>query len=167
MTDFNLWATGAGACAPGKASLDYRLHQSLSVWEVITNMLCMLRILIARLQTTGKSLRKKGLESFEMLIVSIASRSHGVEEISTSNTSPRPGEISGSQQGYSLDPEKRNAAKVLDQLLKLTIEIRKAGSRSSLEDIIIISTQGITRSRSNILFSYYGKAYLKWSINPS
>lgn len=59
LADFNLWAAGAGACAPGKASLDYRLHQNLNVQEVITNILYMLRILIARLQTKGKLQRKK------------------------------------------------------------------------------------------------------------
>lgn len=48
LADFNLWSTGAGASASGKASLDHRLHANPEAHAVLVNLLLMLRILIQK-----------------------------------------------------------------------------------------------------------------------
>lgn len=48
LADFNLWSMGVGASSTGKASLDYRLHDSLEAHTILPNLLLMLRILIQK-----------------------------------------------------------------------------------------------------------------------
>lgn len=46
LADFKLWAKGAGALAPGKASLDHRLASSAETHSIILNLLVMLSMLM-------------------------------------------------------------------------------------------------------------------------
>lgn len=48
LADFNLWASGAGASAKGKASLDHRLQTNNEAHSIIFNLLSMLRILVEK-----------------------------------------------------------------------------------------------------------------------
>ena len=47
LADFKLWTMGAGALAPGRASLDHRLSSRPEIHTVVINLILMLEVLVA------------------------------------------------------------------------------------------------------------------------
>ena len=54
LADFNIWASGSGALAKKKASLDQRLATKQNVYSVIINLLSLLESLIGECQRRGR-----------------------------------------------------------------------------------------------------------------
>lgn len=54
LGDFNLWISGIGALAPGKASLDSRLGSRPEVQSVVTSLLVLLRSNVERCKELGR-----------------------------------------------------------------------------------------------------------------
>ncbi|KAI9367894.1 hypothetical protein BJX61DRAFT_547065 [Aspergillus egyptiacus] len=101
MADFNLWATGAGASASGKASLDYRLQDNREARTIIVNLLLMLDILLQQC---------------------IEEAHEDEEEDKVKDTA-----LSQEKSTRMVDVEDS-----LNQLTRLTLAIRKAGTKSRL-----------------------------------
>lgn len=54
LGDFNLWISGIGALAPGKASLDARLGRRPEAQRVVTNILILLGSNVERCKELGR-----------------------------------------------------------------------------------------------------------------
>ncbi|RVD88038.1 uncharacterized protein DFL_002236 [Arthrobotrys flagrans] len=126
LVDFNLWAAGAGVSARGKLSLDQRLSTKPEVQSTIVNLLELLQMFVEDCRDLAKNLngatndhvtteRKTKPESNVDLGVD------GVDEIS-------PVELSSKEVEAQRDVEV-----TLDQIIRLTVAIRKAGSNSRLK----------------------------------
>ncbi|KAL3482044.1 hypothetical protein BJX99DRAFT_253167 [Aspergillus californicus] len=104
MADFNLWAAGAGASTTGKASLDYRLRTNPQALRIVTNLLLILKALVD-----------------DCIAASTPSQV-------TTATPSRDGVPPHNQRDRMKEVEGN-----LNQLVRLTVAIRKAGTQSRLQ----------------------------------
>ncbi|KAF3912832.1 hypothetical protein AA313_de0202675 [Arthrobotrys entomopaga] len=113
LIDFNLWATGAGVSARGKLSLDERLASKPEVKETVINLLNLLQLFSESYQEQATSAEN--------------SRSSDIE-------APQ---INAESQPLALSPSEIEARKdvevTIDQIIRLTVAIRKAGSDARLK----------------------------------
>jgi hypothetical protein len=115
LADFNLWASSAGASATGKASLDYRLRENLDAHTILINLLSMLRILVQKCISQGK---------VRALTVSSLTDAHLIA-----------GEVGYTAAGLSSKEttSRKDVEDNINQLTRLTVAIRKAGTRARLQ----------------------------------
>ncbi|OGM44697.1 hypothetical protein ABOM_007418 [Aspergillus bombycis] len=104
MADFNLWAAGAGASATGKASLDYRLRAKPQALRIVTNLLLILKALVEDCIADSTPSQ-------------VATTTPSRCENPPHNQRDRMKEVEGN----------------LNQLVRLTVAIRKAGTQSRLQ----------------------------------
>lgn len=55
LADFNLWVSGIGALAPGRASLDSRLALKPEALQIITNLLRLLTLTVDECKRLGQA----------------------------------------------------------------------------------------------------------------
>ncbi|KAL3462602.1 hypothetical protein BJX64DRAFT_259031 [Aspergillus heterothallicus] len=99
MAEFNLWASGCGVFATGRASLDYRLSSNGETQGIVVNLLLMLDILLQQC----------------------------IEAVQENQS-----EVTGDAWSEELCKRISDVEESLDQLARLTLAIRKAGTKSRL-----------------------------------
>ncbi|KAK6514018.1 hypothetical protein TWF506_008446 [Arthrobotrys conoides] len=126
LVDFNLWAAGAGVSAKGKLSLDQRLSTKPEVQSTLVNLLELLQMFVEDCRDLAKDV--DNVPDGPLIIgqntdpeVNIDSSMQRVDEIS-------PVELSSKEIEAQRDVEV-----TLDQIIRLTVAIRKAGSSSRLK----------------------------------
>ncbi|KAK6339373.1 hypothetical protein TWF718_008793 [Orbilia javanica] len=126
LVDFNLWAAGAGVSAKGKLSLDQRLSPNPEVQRTIVNLLELLQMFVedcrdlandtsSASNDPGATEQEKGPEDNEGLSTEEVDQA-SIVELSHAEIEAR-----------------RDVEVTLDQIIRLTVAIRKAGSNSRLK----------------------------------
>jgi hypothetical protein len=142
FADFNLWAAGAGVAARGKGSLDARLAEDLEARDVVANLLRMLEVLIGKCIEKGAPLDGTGLlakvpDSPNLTYLSAREADH-------SNGRQYPNEATDvfflheqdqtvklqSELSPGEDRAIKDVESILNQVIRVTIAIRKAGSHA-------------------------------------
>ncbi|KAF3926784.1 hypothetical protein ABW21_db0209275 [Orbilia brochopaga] len=121
LVDFNLWSEGAGVLATGKLSLDERLSSKPEARKIISNLLSLMNMFIEDcLEKVDKSINQFGY---------IANSAR--EESKYNGTEYKDNEttITSSQ---SEAEAKKDVEETLNQIVRLTVAIRKAGSSARL-----------------------------------
>ncbi|KAF3131809.1 hypothetical protein TWF703_007528 [Orbilia oligospora] len=121
LIDFNLWAAGAGVSAKGKLSLDQRLSTKPDVQSTLVNLLKLL-------QMPARLLAKDVDSALDKVTDQEAEPESNVNSMVERVDENLPVELS------SKEAEARRDVEVtLDQIIRLTVAIRKAGSSSRLK----------------------------------
>ncbi|PYH91047.1 hypothetical protein BO71DRAFT_443436 [Aspergillus ellipticus CBS 707.79] len=136
LAGMNLWVSGTGACARGRASLDSRLASKPEARDVIINLLRLLVIVIDECKTRSQM---PALDNGHQ-----ESSSRSLEEETSARTfSPWSDDCSSEEEsddGYEakLPPEPPlqecmyNVESMIDQLARIAVAIRRSGRRSRL-----------------------------------
>ncbi|KAF3315180.1 hypothetical protein TWF173_004071 [Orbilia oligospora] len=124
LIDFNLWATGAGVSAKGKLSLDQRLSTKPDVQSTLVNLLKLLQMFVEDCRDLAKdvdSAPDKVTDQKAEPESNVDSMVERVDENLPVELSPKEAEA------------QRDVEVTLDQIIRLTVAIRKAGSSSRLK----------------------------------
>ncbi|KAH6714000.1 hypothetical protein BKA61DRAFT_54382 [Leptodontidium sp. MPI-SDFR-AT-0119] len=134
LADLNLWAAGLGASKIGHASLEYRLRDRSDVCEVIQGLLEELHDALSELER-----RTDVVSEVSLIDPDSNSAKIGAQNFEDSaSVSPSPIEPLSPPSDLSEDEDesrtlltesKRNVEMTLDQLARLSVLIRKSGSR--------------------------------------
>lgn len=133
LADLNLWAAGLGVFKTGHASLEYRLRLRPDVYGIISELLEELQEALAVIS----GYRTEDISSdLDSTIEGLLDEDRGVRTSSSSSPSPIPqlSPLSGSAGEEDDDQSflvecKRNVDRTLDQLTRISVLIRKSGSR--------------------------------------
>ncbi|KAK1148500.1 hypothetical protein N8T08_009505 [Aspergillus melleus] len=134
LADMNLWISGTGACARGRASLDSRLASKPEARDVVTDLLRLLAAVIDECKSRGEA---PGLDNSQ-------ESSPSLEETSGRAFSPWSDDSSSddeSDNGYPaklpsrtpLQESMYNVESMEDQLARIAVAIRRSGRRSRLQ----------------------------------
>ncbi|EPS37718.1 hypothetical protein H072_8571 [Dactylellina haptotyla CBS 200.50] len=111
LLDFNLWAAGAGVSAKGKLSLDERLSSKTEIKNTLANLLRLLKLFVDSCQEQ------------------VVEQSAEIDIAETRDDSKRP----LAQLSESEIEARKDVEVTLDQIIRLTVAIRKAGSGARLK----------------------------------
>ncbi|KAK6523822.1 hypothetical protein TWF281_001790 [Arthrobotrys megalospora] len=126
LVDFNLWAAGAGVFAKGKLSLDQRLSTKPEVQNTLVNLLDLLQMFVENCHDQAKELDRDFNEA--------AKTERNAEPVNTINLdADKPDEISPPELSSEEIETRRDVEVTLDQIIRLTVAIRKAGSDARLK----------------------------------
>ncbi|KAF3149919.1 hypothetical protein TWF569_004835 [Orbilia oligospora] len=124
LIDFNLWAAGAGVSAKGKLSLDQRLSTKPDVQSTLVNLLKLLQMFVEDCRDLAKDVDS----ALDKVTDQEAEPESNVNSMVERVDENLPVELS------SKEAEARRDVEVtLDQIIRLTVAIRKAGSSSRLK----------------------------------
>ncbi|KAK6498712.1 hypothetical protein TWF481_011288 [Arthrobotrys musiformis] len=130
LVDFDLWAAGAGVSAKGKLSLDQRLSPKPEIQNTIVNLLDLLKLFVENCKDLAKSK--------DLILPSPDESAKKEQDInSDQNNSASSGDGIDEPSLAELSSEEieaqRDVEVTLDQIIRLTVAIRKAGSNSRLK----------------------------------
>ncbi|KAJ5638441.1 hypothetical protein N7528_000831 [Penicillium herquei] len=140
LADLNLWISGTGALARGRASLDHRLATRPEVREVVLNSLRLLSTMIDECKEA--SFPDQGWQSSSEEIHDDSVDEPPVRSFSpwSDNSSSSSGSESADIRGekplpYTSPVEEAmyNVESIIDQLARLAVAIRRSGRRSRLQ----------------------------------
>ncbi|KAF3222638.1 hypothetical protein TWF106_005444 [Orbilia oligospora] len=124
LIDFNLWAAGAGVSAKGKLSLDQRLSTKPDVQSTLVNLLKLLQMFIEDCRDLAKDVDSTPDNIIDQKAEPKSNVDSRVERVDEN----LPVELSSKETEAQRDVEV-----TLDQIIRLTVAIRKAGSSSRLK----------------------------------
>ncbi|KAK6330024.1 hypothetical protein TWF718_003451 [Orbilia javanica] len=124
LIDFDLWSAGAGISAYGKLSFDERLASKPDIRDGVLNLINLLKTFIENCQEKGKRdedpVSPKRAEGADTITNDISD-----VKLSDSDTDDE----SASEPSSTTEEEAKSSVEIiLDQLIRLTIAIRKAGA---------------------------------------
>lgn len=128
LADFNLWAAGLGASKLGRASLEHRLRDRPDVAEIIQGMLDELyeSLFIFDRRDDVALEAPSSVPDSDLL-------ERAQDEEVVASRSPSPVDLSGLSENVKdpnlLEECKKSVEMILDQLARLSVLIRKSGSR--------------------------------------
>ncbi|KAK6857347.1 protein phosphatase-1 [Apiospora arundinis] len=137
LADFNLWANGIGAFATNRASLDERLSRDPDTRSIIVHVLELLQSCVQQCQSLGNSSTRDSLaqpyighQSGNLLTPDMLIRSFSPFSDESSDSEPglrSDGDFNGST---ALTAMMRDVEQLINQLARLSIAIRNAGTAS-------------------------------------
>ncbi|KAI9042927.1 BAG family molecular chaperone regulator [Aspergillus affinis] len=134
LADMNLWISGTGACARGKASLDSRLASKPEARDVITNLLRLLATVIDECKTRCQ---EPGLDSIQESPQSLEETSGRAfspwSDDSSSDDESDDGDEAKFPSKIPLQESMYNVESMEDQLARIAVAIRRSGRRSRLQ----------------------------------
>ncbi|UNI20028.1 WD repeat-containing protein 88, variant 2 [Purpureocillium takamizusanense] len=150
LADFNLWVSGVGACSSNRASLDARLALKREARDVIANLLHLLagevdeckeqglQLATASSGTPNLALGSSHDETARGRMASLSlgeapARSFSPWSDDSSSGSCSDEEVGQVASGNPLRGHMQNVEKMLDQLARIGIAVRKSGVRSRLQ----------------------------------
>ncbi|RJE23880.1 hypothetical protein PHISCL_03792 [Aspergillus sclerotialis] len=137
LADFNLWISGSGALAAGRASLDSRLATRTDARDVITNLLRLLATIVDRCKMLAETERLN--ESASSTLFSKAGEGNlSPDEYPARPFSPWSDDSASDTLSEETPPDDslheamRDTEKMLDQLVRIIVAVRRSGRRSRL-----------------------------------
>ncbi|KAJ6256672.1 hypothetical protein Dda_8537 [Drechslerella dactyloides] len=122
LIDFGLWSEGAGVLAKGKLALDERLSTKLEVRNVIVKMLSLLNMFV-------ESCQEKARESID----EVAHASDPKRERDDKTDEKEEHNFHETGLSHAEAEARKDVEETLNQIIRLTVAIRKAGSDSHLK----------------------------------
>ncbi|KAJ5718314.1 hypothetical protein N7488_003960 [Penicillium malachiteum] len=141
LADLNLWISGTGALARGRASLDHRLAARPEVREVVLNSLRLLSTMIDECKEASppdKGWQSSSEETHDESIEEPPVRSFSPwSDDSSSSSGSESADIRGGEKPlpYTSPVEEAmyNVESIIDQLARLAVAIRRSGRHSRLQ----------------------------------
>ncbi|KAK8876779.1 transcription factor Zn C2H2 protein [Apiospora arundinis] len=137
LADFNLWANGIGAFAGHRASLDERLSRDPDTRSIIIHVLELLQSCVQQCQSLEKSSAKDSLaqlshghDSGNLSPPDVLTRSFSPFSDESSDSEPRLRSDGDSNGSTALTAMMRDVEQLINQLARLSIAIRNAGTAS-------------------------------------
>ncbi|KAK2800230.1 hypothetical protein FQN50_008194 [Emmonsiellopsis sp. PD_5] len=124
LADFNLWASGSGASAGERASLDERLASKPDARVVVTNLLLLLQRLLVHCQRVGTG----GAEETPILSDHVVAQDDYYDRSDDSDSSS-----DDSNPDIPLSKATDDVEAIINQLVRISIAIRRAGIPARLE----------------------------------
>ncbi|KAK6352550.1 hypothetical protein TWF730_009374 [Orbilia blumenaviensis] len=125
--DFNLWAAGAGVSARGKLSLDQRLSTRPEVQNTIVNLLELLQMFVENCQEQVNEIEATPSEPVKTEDGTVLG---GTENPNNDDAYEIPPVLELSSEEIEA---RKDVEVTLDQIIRLTVAIRKAGANSRLK----------------------------------
>ncbi|KAH0538097.1 hypothetical protein FGG08_005309 [Glutinoglossum americanum] len=147
LADFNLWAASIGASARARASLDSRLALKPTARDVIANLLRLLKALVEECKELGLADTRRTTQSLSVPSDDEYARGRkdtpSPEKQPERSFSPWPDESSSDSESDSdfkpfspnaaLSEAMKNTEGILNQLTRIAVTIRRAGTRARLQ----------------------------------
>ncbi|OJJ05996.1 hypothetical protein ASPVEDRAFT_140082, partial [Aspergillus versicolor CBS 583.65] len=168
LGDFNLWISGIGALAPGKASLDARLGRRPEAQRVVTNILILLGSNVERCKELGRFQAQPSGDSESGDSLQLADDDEPPRAFSpwsdhsaSDGSTPSEGQSGRNSPTGALDEAMRDVEELLDQLGQLGLVIRRAGKRSRF----VKADQRFRPEEHEMLESHLTSMLLMWSCS--
>ncbi|KAL7966317.1 ankyrin repeat-containing domain protein [Trichoderma sp. SZMC 28014] len=145
LGDFNLWISGTGALADGRASLDHRLRDTPEERPIIANLLLLLAGIVDKCKTSSDTAVSEAIDNNDNGGNPILSTESHPErpyspwsDESTSDDSVSDGQLEKQPEPpFSSNPlleNMQNIEKLLGYIAQVTNSVRQSGKRSRLQE---------------------------------